>query len=398
MIEQLEGEEGLVLRPWALGDAGAVLEAFAPADMTGQSAQAITTLEAAQAWITAVGSAWESGRGFTWAITGGGQVLGSVSVSAIEPEHGTGWVSYFTLPAARGRGVASAGLRAASAWALGDLGLHRLELGHRVNNPASCAVATAAGFAVEGRQREKLRYGDQRFDVELHARLATDSPPPELAAVAERRQVRARSATPDRGRDPGLDVSRGDPSLWLTLELGVANDLRRHGIDVGAPLERYGRHPLVLEAAETLFPESAVDNLPPIAREEIAAGLGGPLREAIAAAEPRGSEIEALRDALVTRASALDPQRGAIVVADQVHLQRLVRGDVPTIVALGCLSWYAAYRQPEDPHAEALTALCELEQAWRHHPDQRAGLDEQIHSIAVAIVGEHPTALVDDPF
>jgi RimJ/RimL family protein N-acetyltransferase len=47
-------------------------------------------------------------------------------------------------------------------------------LGHRTHNPASCVVATRAGFAVEGLQRAKLRYGEERFDVELHARLATD--------------------------------------------------------------------------------------------------------------------------------------------------------------------------------------------------------------------------------
>ncbi|OUE31259.1 hypothetical protein BFL35_05940 [Clavibacter michiganensis] len=44
-------------------------------------------------------------------------------------------------------------------------------------NPASCRVATRAGFAAEGIERAKLRYGDERFDVETHARLATDPPP-----------------------------------------------------------------------------------------------------------------------------------------------------------------------------------------------------------------------------
>jgi RimJ/RimL family protein N-acetyltransferase len=63
-------------------------------------------------------------------------------------------------------------------WALDDRGLFRLELGHRTNNPASCAVARRAGFVVEGLQRGKLRYGDARFDVELHARLVTDPVPP----------------------------------------------------------------------------------------------------------------------------------------------------------------------------------------------------------------------------
>ncbi|GEL99270.1 hypothetical protein CTE05_28170 [Cellulomonas terrae] len=47
-----------------------------------------------------------------------------------------------------------------------------------MNNPASCRVATAAGFAAEGIERAKLRYGSDRYDVETHARLSTDPRPP----------------------------------------------------------------------------------------------------------------------------------------------------------------------------------------------------------------------------
>lgn len=77
----------------------------------------------------------------------------------------------------RGRGLPTAGLCSVAAWAFDELGLFRLELGHRVNNPASCRVATGAGFLVEGLERAKLRYGTQRYDVETHARLRTDPVP-----------------------------------------------------------------------------------------------------------------------------------------------------------------------------------------------------------------------------
>ena len=81
-------------------------------------------------------------------------------------------------PAAfRGRGLATRGLIALADHAFGDLGLFRLELGHRTDNAASCRVAAKAGFAAEGIERSKLRYGDLRFDVETHARLVTDPPP-----------------------------------------------------------------------------------------------------------------------------------------------------------------------------------------------------------------------------
>ncbi len=113
------------------------------------------------------------------AIVWDGRVVGNVAVTGIERRHDTGWVSYWLTLAARGHGLAARGLATVAAEAFAD-GLFRLELGHRVNNPASCAVATAAGFRAEGVERAKLRYGDERFDVETHARLASD---PEPAAV-----------------------------------------------------------------------------------------------------------------------------------------------------------------------------------------------------------------------
>jgi RimJ/RimL family protein N-acetyltransferase len=97
-------------------------------------------------------------------------------VGSVNRRHGTGWVSYWTVEAARGRGVAAGAVRTLADWCFGELGLYRLELGHRVDNPASCRVAIRAGFEVEGLQRAKLSYADGRHDVELHARLITDRP------------------------------------------------------------------------------------------------------------------------------------------------------------------------------------------------------------------------------
>ncbi|NIH77908.1 RimJ/RimL family protein N-acetyltransferase [Amycolatopsis viridis] len=104
-------------------------------------------------------------------------VLGNVALGAVDQVHGTGWVSYWTTSAARGRGVATRAGAAVAEWAVTDVGLFRLELGHRMNNPASCRVATRAGFPAEGVQRQKLVYDGVRHDVELHARLATDPVP-----------------------------------------------------------------------------------------------------------------------------------------------------------------------------------------------------------------------------
>ncbi len=56
-------------------------------------------------------------------------------------------------------------------------GLERLELGHRVNNPASAAVAEAAGFVREGVERGKFLIAGARVDVTTYGRLVTDPMP-----------------------------------------------------------------------------------------------------------------------------------------------------------------------------------------------------------------------------
>lgn len=104
-----------------------------------------------------------------------GPPLGHVQVAVTSRRHEGGWVSYWTHGEARGKGVASAGARLVAEFAFAELGLFRLELGHRLNNPASCLVARRAGFRPEGIERAKLRYGDERFDTGTHARLVTDS-------------------------------------------------------------------------------------------------------------------------------------------------------------------------------------------------------------------------------
>ncbi|MFI2760663.1 GNAT family N-acetyltransferase [Streptomyces echinatus] len=181
MRELVDASSGLVLRRWKAEDAQAVMTAFADPLMRGQSIEPVDSFPAAERWITARGDQWAADSSYSFAVVdGGGLVLGQVCVGPVDRRHATGWVSYWTTAAARGRGIASRACRAVARWAFDDAELFRLELGHRVNNPASCGVARAAGFAVEGRERQKLEYDGVRFDVEIHARLATDAEPVSL--------------------------------------------------------------------------------------------------------------------------------------------------------------------------------------------------------------------------
>lgn len=96
-------------------------------------------------------------------------------MSAVNHIHETGWITYWTAAGSRGRGVASEATVQVANWSIASLGLFRLELGHRTNirHPAWSPTRLASG---RGLERAKLRYGDRRYDIELHARLATDDP------------------------------------------------------------------------------------------------------------------------------------------------------------------------------------------------------------------------------
>lgn len=109
-----------------------------------------------------------------------GTTLGHVGVNVIDHVFSNARVGYWVLPEARGRGVATRALRLAAHWALTDLGLHRLELGHALGHDASCRIAEQCGFRYEGTLRGAMFEAGRRDafrDVHLHGRLATDPEP-----------------------------------------------------------------------------------------------------------------------------------------------------------------------------------------------------------------------------
>jgi RimJ/RimL family protein N-acetyltransferase len=106
-----------------------------------------------------------------------GTTLGQIGVNLIDHVMRVARVGYWVLPEARGHGVAARSLRLAAHWALTDLGLHRLELGHATGHDVSCRIAERCGFPYEGTLRGAMWKDEGRDafrDVHLHARLATD--------------------------------------------------------------------------------------------------------------------------------------------------------------------------------------------------------------------------------
>jgi RimJ/RimL family protein N-acetyltransferase len=151
-----------------------VLAAYADPGIQRWHTRSMDADEAA-AWVASWSGRWEDETGAGWALERDGAVVGQLSLRSFEHGDGRSTVSYWVLPAARASGVATTALRTVAEWAFETLGLHRIEVDHSVDNPASCQVATRAGFRLEGVKRADALHMDGWHDMHLHARLSNDA-------------------------------------------------------------------------------------------------------------------------------------------------------------------------------------------------------------------------------
>jgi RimJ/RimL family protein N-acetyltransferase len=164
----------LRLRPWETGDISALVTAYNDPAIQRWHARSMTKVEAAD-HVSAWNASWTSETAAHWAVTVAGEVVGRIAVRTIDLVEGLGTIGYWVAPAWRGRGIAPSTLRVVSAWALRDLGLHRIELEHSTANPASCRVAAKAGFVWESTKYSQALHTDGWHDMHLHVRFG-DSP------------------------------------------------------------------------------------------------------------------------------------------------------------------------------------------------------------------------------
>ena len=165
--------EGLTIRPWAQRDIGALVEAFADPAIQRWHARSLDEREAAE-WIADHAARWKEETGVDWAVVEGDAVVGRVGFRDLVLFDGLGEAAYWTMPSARGRGIAGRALRRASAWIIDDVGFHRLESHHAVENAASCRVAEQAGYRLESTARQAVLHPDGWHDMHIHVRIAGD--------------------------------------------------------------------------------------------------------------------------------------------------------------------------------------------------------------------------------
>lgn len=130
---------------------------------------------------------WATGTGAPFAVLDErrGKVLGSTGLHGIDWANRRAAVGYWVARGARGRGVASGALELVAGWALGPLGLERLELYAETENTASRAVAERCGFTLEGVLRGRDLHRGARRDMALYGRLASDPPRADRAVPAQ---------------------------------------------------------------------------------------------------------------------------------------------------------------------------------------------------------------------
>lgn len=177
----------LYLRPLQASDEPAVAVAMRDPEIlrwnTGTTIVRAPEVARAAMWLRVREEGWATRRAANFGVVDAttGALLGMVGIRDINYLPQQAIASYWTMPEARGRGVAPQSLDVVSRWAFGSpdtggLGLRRIWLDHAVVNPGSCRVAEKAGYRFEGVMRESfLTYEGERLDSHLHARLSTDS-------------------------------------------------------------------------------------------------------------------------------------------------------------------------------------------------------------------------------
>jgi RimJ/RimL family protein N-acetyltransferase len=129
----------------------------------------------ASAWVGRYVEGWKDGSraGFA-AVSGDGTFLGMIGIVDLDLGGREGEIGYVVAREARGRGIAQRALRLVTDWALGDLGLQRVELHIDPANAASIRVAERCGYLREGVLRSLHFKGEQRGDVVMFALLPGD--------------------------------------------------------------------------------------------------------------------------------------------------------------------------------------------------------------------------------
>ena len=190
--------DGLELRRWAIGDWEDLMEAWADPEIRRWTAVPDdVSSDAATRWIAGDERRLEAGMALdlVGVAVDDGRVLGEVGLSTFDPQRSAARIGWWVAASERGRGVATSMVGALTAWAhVGPLALHAVVAEVDSANPASAAVARAAGFGLLSSGSEGPMATDAAPRRLVFASLRSDFGP-----VTETRDpvVRAAEVRPD---------------------------------------------------------------------------------------------------------------------------------------------------------------------------------------------------------
>ena len=139
----------LALRPPAPGDVEAITVAVQDPDIPRFTMVPTPYSEVdAVAFVDQASSSWDAGTGASFLVVGrtSGELLGAIGLHRLDPAAGRAQVGYWVDAAARQRGVATRALTLVTTWALGPLGLRRVQALVFTDNPWSQRVLEKAGY------------------------------------------------------------------------------------------------------------------------------------------------------------------------------------------------------------------------------------------------------------
>ena len=167
-------DDVVLLRSWRETDLPAQLAAFSDPFFQRYSDWAPATEADARSYLVENEQARRRGEQVEFALVEPADhdvVLGGGSLNNVDLEQGRAAVGFWLVPAARGRGVATAAVRLLARWALEDLGVCRLALTCGPDNRASQRVAERCGFTREGVLRSHLPFKGGRRDTVVYSLL-----------------------------------------------------------------------------------------------------------------------------------------------------------------------------------------------------------------------------------
>jgi RimJ/RimL family protein N-acetyltransferase len=169
----------IVLRAWQRGDAAAVTAACQDPEIPRWTViPHHYTRRDARDFISGTRADLTSGRELALAIVDGDdRLLGAVGISNFDWVDHKAEIGYWIAAEARRRGIGARATRMLAVWALGQLGMERLELLAHPQNEASQRLALRAGFTREGTLRRYRRRHGAREDLVMFSLLAEDLAP-----------------------------------------------------------------------------------------------------------------------------------------------------------------------------------------------------------------------------